>query len=117
MQPNPNGSPIEYPTVTTSRGVVLTVKFSNRSLYRLDKAGIDLQTFGEKLKGGRVSVSMIYDILAACISHSPAYSAEDLSEEVTTADATRAVIEAMGKVQPPTVVKLQEPAAKSEQLQ
>lgn len=114
MQPNPNGSPVEYPTVTV-RGIVYPVKFSNRTLYRLDKNGIDLAQFGEKLKAGRVSVSMIYDILSACLP--TGLAAEDLADEVSTADATKAVIEAMGKVPPPATVKLQEPAAKPDQLQ
>lgn len=115
MQPNgqdPNGSPIEYPTVNY-RGAKLTVKFSNRSLYRLDKQGIDLMSFGEKLKAGRISVSMIFDILAACI-YPAAFSAEDLCEEVPMAEATHAVLDAIKKVQPPAALKLQEPAATSE---
>lgn len=122
MQPNgadPNGSPIEYPTVTVD-GQAFPVKFSNRALYRLDKDGIDLHQFGEKLKTGRISVSMVYDLLAAAMVTPPFMSrphGEDLAEKVLLADATRAILDAMGKAAPPAGLKLQEPAAKPDQLQ
>lgn len=122
MQPNgadPSGSPIEYPTVTVE-GAKYTVKFSNRTLYLLDKSGVDLQQFGAKLKGGTMSVSMIYDLLAASIQtpkHVPRFNGEDLADSVPVTEATRVVLEAMGKVPPPTEVKLQEPAANPPALQ
>lgn len=115
----PNGSPVEYPTVSID-GVHYPVKFSNRALYRLDKAGVDLRAFGEKLKAGRIGVSMIYDLLSAALltpQHVGRFDAEDLADKVSTADATKAVLDAMGKVPPHSEVKLQEPAAKSEPLQ
>lgn len=116
MQPNgedPLGSPVEYPTVTVD-GQKYAVKFSNRTLYRLDKDGVDLAQFASKLKSGSVGVSMIYDLLAAAIQvpkHVPRFSAEDLADVVPTAEATRAVLDAMGKAQPPAEMKLTEPAA------
>lgn len=122
MQPNgadPSGSPIEYPTVTVD-GQTYQVKFSNRALYRLDKDGVNLQQFGEKLRAGRIGISMIYDLLSATIvwpPHVPRMSAEELTEKVGPAEASTAVIDAMGKVPPSAEVKLREPAANPQPLQ
>lgn len=115
MQSNgadPSGSPIEYPTVTVD-GQEYQVKFSNRAIYRLDKAGVDLQQFGEKLKSGRVGMSQVFDLLAATIQtppHVPRLDAEELSEKVSIGDATRAILQSMGKAQPPAELKLREAA-------
>lgn len=117
MQPSdPNGSPIEYPTITYS-GIKYTVKFSNYTLYLLDKQGIDLKEFGERLKSGRMGYAMIYDLLAASIQSPVPIDVRYLVEGVPMAEASQAVIEAMGKVQPPADLKLRETAASPQALQ
>ena len=102
-------SPISYPTISIN-GVAHVVRFNNIAFYRLDKQGVDLRTVKERLTSGTCAFSLIYDLLAACIG---GYTGEQLAGLVTPAAASQAVIDAMGKVQPPAEVALREPAAQS----
>jgi len=113
MDQTPNGSPVEYPTVRI-KGQDIPLKFSNGALYRLDKAGVDLQQIGADLKSGKVKISMIYDMLSACLVGTGVwnqrYSGEELAEEISPKEAADAVIAALGKVPRPVEVTLREPA-------
>jgi len=102
-------SPVDYPTIKVGTSTY-TVKFSNAALYRLDKAGTDLNAFGENLRLAAdamrrgeppttLKMSMVYDLLSACIV-GVRLNPEDLADAVPISEAARTVIEAMGKVRP-----------------
>lgn len=99
---------VSYP-VLTIQGVRYPVKFSNGAFYRLDKAGVDIRTVKDRLSTGTCAFSLIYDLLAACIGNG--FTGEKLAELIDPKAASEAVVEAMGKVQPPAETALREPAA------
>ena len=100
-------SAVTYPTVMI-RGVAYPVKFSNAAFYRLEKAGLDLQDVSAKLKGGKLTLALVYDLLGACVGHG--FTGELLADAVEVPAARDAVIAALGKVQPSPETKLREPA-------
>ena len=100
-------SPITYPTIMI-REVAYPVKFGNAAFYRLEKAGLDLQDVSAKLKAKKITVALVYDLLAASVGNG--FTGEMLADLVEIPAARDAVISALGKVQPPPETKLREPA-------
>lgn len=100
-------SAVTYPTLSI-RDVAYPVKFANAAYYRMEKAGLVLTDVAAQLKTGRLSMSLVYDLLAASIGHG--FTGEFLAEAVEIPVARDAVIAALGKVQPSPETKLREPA-------
>ena len=107
MQPNgaaePHGSGIDYPRVTVN-GASYEVKWTNATLYRLSKMGVDMAQFSANLKASKIELWMVYDVLSACIQ-GHRFHPEDLAEAVPVAAAAKVVMDALGKVSPPAMAQ------------
>lgn len=83
-------------------------------MYRLEAMGVELSAVGRTLQSGRIGVKVLFDLLAACIERKPRFDPEELCDMVPKEDfklMAQALLESMGKAQPPAEVKLREPAA------